>query len=74
MDLFEQKVESVCSTEADTEACINGFKKWRPFITNFLKRAVLRVAREIQPETLCNLGNLFWTFSYLIHYSFFLQI
>jgi hypothetical protein len=55
MDIFEAKVKSVCSTEKDSEGCFAQFQKWRPFITNFLKRSILRVVNEFEPKTLCNI-------------------
>uniref|UniRef100_A0A914Z4D0 Saposin B-type domain-containing protein n=1 Tax=Panagrolaimus superbus TaxID=310955 RepID=A0A914Z4D0_9BILA len=55
MDTFELKVKSVCSTEVDAEGCFLQFQKWRPFITNFLKRSILRVVNEFEPKTLCHI-------------------
>jgi hypothetical protein len=56
MSILDMKVKTICSTEPDSESCFSHFQKWRPFISNFLKRSILRVVSELEPKSLCNIG------------------
>uniref|UniRef100_A0A7E4V353 Saposin B-type domain-containing protein n=1 Tax=Panagrellus redivivus TaxID=6233 RepID=A0A7E4V353_PANRE len=57
LTVLENRVREVCEAEDNQKECMAGFERFKPLITNFLKRTALRVAREIDQDGFCGIDS-----------------